>query len=84
MNYMVTYLPDAERELTDIWLRAVNRTWVTQASSDLDRLLKSDPDGIGESRADGRRILFVTLLVALYRVQRDDCKVVITHSWEQF
>jgi hypothetical protein len=38
MNYNVIWLPDAERELTDLWLHSPDRGIVTKAAAVIDRL----------------------------------------------
>ncbi len=62
------WLADAEQELARIWLAASDRQRVTRASQNLDARLGNDPENDGESRPEGRRILFEPPLGAVYRV----------------
>jgi len=81
MSFLVNWLPDAEQELADIWLNAPDRAAVTQASHQIDRRLKTDPDNEGEARSDGRRLLIVFPLAIIFRVIADDRRVDVIHVW---
>jgi len=50
MKYTVIWSPEAERQLTTIWLDVENRVAVTKASNEIDLLLKTDPETRGESK----------------------------------
>ena len=81
MKYTVYWLPDVEQELADLWLSAPGRGAVTRAAHAIDRFLQSDPQNAGESRPNGRRILFAPPLGVLIRVIPDDLRVEIVHLW---
>ena len=66
MKYTVIWRPSAERELARIWNSAENRALVTSAADEVDRLLRSQPLEIGESREDGYRVLFEPPLGVFY------------------
>jgi hypothetical protein len=82
MNYSVDWLPDAEQELADLWLLATDREAVTKASYLIDQRLGTDPENEGESRSDGRRILFVAPLGVIFRVRQNEWKVTVLHVWK--
>jgi hypothetical protein len=82
MRYTVTWLPDAEEELADLWLRASDRSAVTRAAHGLERRLRIDPLDTGEARADDVRIAFMPPLGILFRVLLDDCRVEVIHVWD--
>jgi len=50
VRYNVNWLPDAEQELAEIWLSAVDRGIVTRTAHTIELLLRHDPDRQGESR----------------------------------
>ena len=54
---------------------ATNRNAVTAAVDAIDRVLRSDPRGQGESRVDDDRIVIVPPLVVDFRVVEDDRRV---------
>jgi plasmid stabilization system protein ParE len=81
MNYTVIWLPDAEQELAALWLDSPDRDLVTKAAAVIDQLLERDPENEGESRPDGRRILFASPLAAIYRVRPDEHQVNVLHVW---
>jgi plasmid stabilization system protein ParE len=82
MIFTVVWLPDAERELADIWMTSAERNHVTAAASMIDEQLRRDPDHAGESRSAGRRILIAPPLVATYRMRLDDRIVTIVNIRE--
>lgn len=75
MNFDVIWIPSAENQLADIWVNAADRSAVTEASSRIDQILGTDPNGAGESRTDGRRILIELPLVVYYEVSAPDRRV---------
>ena len=81
MNFTVDWLPDAEEELADIWLRATDRDVVTQAAHALDLRLQDDPNDTGESRSSGRRIAFAFPRGILFRVLSDRQLAQVLHVW---
>jgi mRNA-degrading endonuclease RelE of RelBE toxin-antitoxin system len=82
MKYTVDWLPAAEQELTELWLSAADRDAITRASHRMDQRLRADPQNEGESRADGRRILFDAPLGIIYRVLANEHRVVVSHVWK--
>ena len=82
MKWTVVYLPSSEQELANLWLDPLSRAEVTDAANRIDRLLRRDPDKVGESRAEeGQRIVFVAPLAVLFRVKDDDRLVEVIHVW---
>jgi hypothetical protein len=55
---------------------------ITAASDEIDRRLKRDPAGEGESREQGRRILLVPPLGVKYVVSEDDKLVRVLNVWQ--
>ena len=77
MKYSVISTPFAEYQLADIWLRAVDRRAVTEASDRIDGMLRNDPDQVGELRPDGRRAVIVPPLMVTFEVRADDRQAII-------
>lgn len=82
MNYSVIWLPNAEEELAALWLNASDRGAITKAAAALDELLARDPAKDGESRPNGRRILFAAPPAAIYRVHVKARQVDVLHVWQ--
>lgn len=59
MKYSVFWSRLAESQLARLWTAADDRNAIASAANSIDRLLQSTPDTVGESRADGARILIV-------------------------
>jgi hypothetical protein len=81
MKYTVIWKRAAEKLLAQIWLDTNDRTAVTQASHQIDQLLKLDPEDKGESRPNNRRILMVHPLAVIYKVEPLDRKVFVLKVW---
>ncbi|MGH7199587.1 MAG: hypothetical protein ACREJB_03220 [Planctomycetaceae bacterium] len=82
MNYTVLWLPDVEQELAGIWADTDDQRSVTEAANEIERLLKRDPAKAGESRPNGRRILLVSPLGIIFRVNELDRVVTVSNIWE--
>jgi hypothetical protein len=83
MRHRVFWTPSALNELAELWLDAdaIFRAAITAATAAIDALLVNSPEEVGESRADQRRIGFVTPLAFLFEVRTSDQQVVIIHVW---
>ena len=80
MRFTVTWHPSAEQELAEIWLRATDRSSVTQVANEIDQSLASDPLAHGEEFYGDR--LFVALpLSVTYAVSQQDRTVQILQVW---
>ena len=81
MNFTVVWLPDAEAELTTIWLASGQRSAVTRAAAELDRRLAANATTEGESRPNDRRITFEPPLAVIFRVNSETATVVVSQIW---
>ena len=72
MKYTVCWRPSAERKLTEIWHRSSDKFAVTKASNEIDRLLKTMPHDVGESRGGTARYLSLSPLAIYYGINDDD------------
>jgi hypothetical protein len=77
MKYTVAFSSRAEQQLAQIWLQAIDRQKVTDASIRIEELLRNDAEQRGESRPEGWRILIVGPLAAAFEVSVDDRKVTV-------
>jgi hypothetical protein len=77
MKYQIIWLPDAEEELTQIWLEAVDKAAVTQAVYDIEQALKFNPLEHGESRGGTHRAISAGPVVVAYEPFPDDLRVQI-------
>ncbi|HTQ38007.1 MAG TPA: type II toxin-antitoxin system RelE/ParE family toxin [Pirellulales bacterium] len=81
MSFTVIWTKFAESDLADIWLRAVNRREIAEATSKLDAVLKSDPHNSGESRTGNVRITFSGPLGIHFEVLAADRIVYVLAVW---
>jgi hypothetical protein len=72
MKFTVTWVPDAEAELAELWMASPDRDSVRVAADRIDSQLRYNPQSAGESRAGGRRILIVPPIAVTYRVLAPD------------
>lgn len=68
MNFRVRWMRNARDQLAAVWLAHGDRNSVTAAAHRIEQLLRHDPENQGEDRTAGRRVIFDTPLVVLYRV----------------
>lgn len=76
MNFRVRWTKTARDQLTVVWLAHHDRNSVTAAAHRVEQLLRHDSANVGEDRPNGRRVIFDTPLVVLFRV--DDAARVVT------
>ena len=81
MKYLVIWQPEVEDELARLWLDGTSRQMVSLAANRIDGLLQTQPNEVGESRANGRRILLVPPLAAIYRVIEVELQVRVLRVW---
>lgn len=82
MTFHLDWTAKAENELADVWLNSPDPDAVTVAARDVERRLRQDPLGIGESRELGNRIVFETPLAVLYWVDTANRIVtVVSVNW---
>ena len=80
MKFTVTWDPQAEAELMQLWLSGKDRQAITDAANTIDRLLAYDPDQQGVDFY-GDRLLVVPPLSVTYTVSHADRRVVIRQVW---
>jgi hypothetical protein len=81
--YKVVWKTPARDRLAALWLgeQSAARSAITAATAAADRRLARDPLGIGESRADGQRVMFEFPLGIQYEVDLADTKVRVMWVW---
>jgi hypothetical protein len=82
MDFTVTWLPDVEQELAEIWLAASDREPVRFAADQIDWQLRRNPQNLGEARFGDRRILIAPPLAVTYRVLPADRLVIVVNVQE--
>jgi plasmid stabilization system protein ParE len=82
MSYTVVWKPAAEKELAQLWTDADDRSAVTAAANEIDRLLKSNPRDQGESRSGSVRVVFLDPLGVFFDVQDEDRLVSVLRVWQ--
>ena len=81
MRYNVYWLPSAEQELTRLWLDPTTRRRITDATNEIDRLLRDGPSQRGESRDGDLRVMFVDPLGISFIVDEEQGAVVVVEMW---
>jgi hypothetical protein len=81
MKWTVTWLPSAERTLTDLWVNAPDRNAVAAAANRIDQDLERDPLSAGESRQGDTRIHIVEPLAVLFDVDPAQRTVTVWSVW---
>jgi hypothetical protein len=81
VKYRVRWEEAAVQELAAAWVEGDStlRAEITAATNDLDQRLADDPLGLGESRADGRRIGISSPLVVIFRIDFSQDIVSVSH-----
>ena len=69
MKYDVSWLPSAVSRLAEIYLNALDKRAVTEASHRIDVILSMDADSAGSDFL-GRRVLMVPPLIVVFSVQK--------------
>lgn len=77
MKYTVTFSLFAETQLATIWLGAKNKQEVTDASDQLETMLRHDAEQLGRLRPDGRRAIIEPPLGFTFEVNEEDRKVTV-------
>lgn len=81
MTYTVTWIKSALDELAELWNDALDRPDVTEASNQIDSILRSNPYAYSESREQDLRIMFVPPLAILFEVREADRIVTVRAVW---
>lgn len=83
MMFTVRWADEALDELAGLWTDAPSaiRGAITVATNYIDQQLRVDPVAVGESRSEGRRVLFALPLGVTYRIETDQQTVSVLRVW---
>jgi hypothetical protein len=81
MNFTVIWSEVAVQDLAAIWLTAADRDVVNDASERIDRMLRRDPQYVGESRPGNERVAYADPLGFRFEVVVDDLRVTVGAVW---
>lgn len=83
MRFTIEWQPAAQQDLAAIWLAADSelRQQVTALSREIERTLRYRAATAGESRTDGRRILFARPLAVLFEVDEAAALAKVVAVW---
>jgi hypothetical protein len=81
MKYTVLWTAEAEDELAELWIAAVDRAAVSFAANEIDVILRNDAPEQGESREGDERILLVPPLGVLFKVLANDRAAYVFAVW---
>lgn len=81
--YTVVWTDHAYDDLADVWVAVdpPTRDRVEAAVNWLNSELRRDPNDVGESRPNNRRIAFAGPLVIVFRVNEQTSTVRVNHAW---
>lgn len=81
--YDVFWAPSALNDLTTLWLNADAklREAITESAAQIDVILASWPNEVGESRTHDRRIAFEWPLGIIFQIQQPQQRVIVRHVW---
>lgn len=81
--WRIEWLETALNELTSIWLKSgpTTRRAVTVAVRQIEHALSIHPEEEGESRTEGRRILFAEPLAVVFEVDEPNRQATIVTVW---
>lgn len=80
--WKIEWLRSATLNLADIWVGRVDlRGEITKAAHQVDAILGAEPETAGESRPNGKRILFVSPLGLLFHADKDRHIVTVLKVW---
>jgi hypothetical protein len=78
MTYTIRWAANAERLLAALWLAAEDRSAVTRASAEIDRVLSRTPLQVGTVQESSvHRIATFDCLAVDYEVIEDDKRVIV-------
>lgn len=80
--FRVRWSRRAINQLATIWMNATDQNAVTAASHAIDQALANDPENEGESRPNGRRVMYSSPLGVRYRVDRAQNHVRVLVCWQ--
>lgn len=81
--FRVIWVQRALNDVAAAWTKgdAELRAAITQAMHRIDQLLQNDPEGQGESRLPGQRVMFQLPLGLNYEIRKQDGIVRVLHAW---
>jgi len=79
--YIVRWKRTALGRLAELWIEATDRSAVTAAVEEIDRILAADPHDAGESRSGQTRILFVAPLGVFFDIHDSSRLVEVLKVW---
>jgi hypothetical protein len=80
----VVWTNKALDELADIWVTVSPelRDRIESAMQRLDQSLRDDPNTVGESRNQNRRVAFDPPIAIIYQIDYSSQVVVVSHVWQ--
>lgn len=82
-RFTVTWHPDEENRLAEIWMQAGDRSAVAAAADRVDRELNPDGDQKGTPLVDDVRLLVVSPLAVIYQVLEEDRQLKVLQIMRQ-
>ena len=76
-RFTVSWRPEVQADLAEIWLVAADRREIAQAADRIDELLAKDPAHQGTELHEGLRAIAVDPLVAYFTVSEEDRLVTV-------
>lgn len=83
MTYTVRWQPAARDELAELWMTASSerRRKITAAAREVEIVLRHNPQGVGESRENERRVFFAAPLAVVFEIDEQTSIVRVLKTW---
>lgn len=82
MRFTVVWTPAAEQDLAAMWINAGDRNAVSLAANGIERLLRHNPNAVGETYFDTVRTVAIPPLGVDYEVSDEDRLVYVLSVWK--
>ena len=80
-GYQVFWHPEAEEQLTTLWITAKERAAISAAADAFDQAIRQNPNGVGESRDKPYRLSVFRPLGFIFRISDVDRTVWVIRVW---
>lgn len=81
MVWTVVWLPEAETQLTTLWLKSEDRNQLSESLNSVESRLRVRPLEEGESRVGPFRVTYQSPVGVLFAVSPEDCRVTVYRVW---
>jgi hypothetical protein len=81
VSFRVIFVPQANRDLVDLWIESDQQQQMTTAVDHLVKQLQSNPSEVGEARSANRRVAFQSPIGIAFEVDQALQQVTVYQLW---